>query len=223
MAPHHNDEVTFMTTETHDHTARRETMTAMRNPMSQKTRTHKHTAQVRRHTWHPITSHLRQVVSIHRAVVAQLLIAAAVVSVLAGGAPNVNAEPTITAVLVGAPTVSTTQPGEASVALGNFALQGSGFTPGNTRVNVWLTDFSTNQLLWYTPEAYAFPNGMVGVTGPMQYTPPSGGFSNYWSPAVSIPCGHNVRAIAKDGDYEDTHAMWTPVSDNISPPCPIIQ
>jgi hypothetical protein len=211
-----------MTAETHDHTERGETMTSTSNPMSQKTHTHKNTAQVRSIAMHTITSRLRQFVSIHRAIAAMLLATTAAVSVLAGAASPVHADPTITAVLVGGDGGGTYE-GDTFVANGNFALQGSGFTPGNTRVHVWLQDFTTNQLLWFTPEAYAFPDGRIGVTGPMQYSPPMSPpcllCSAMWSPQVGIPCGHFIAAIAKDGTYQDQTA-WTPWSDNISPPCP---
>jgi len=166
-----------------------------------------------------VSSPLQQYVPTQRAVAGMLLSTATAVGVLAGTAVPIHAEPSITAVLVGGSSGHTSS-GGTFVENGNFAIQGSGFTPGNTRVNVWLTDHTTNRLLWYTPEAYAFPNGVVGVTGPMRYAPASGLFPNTWSPEVNIPCGHNVRAIAKDGDYNNPNAMWTKVSDNISEPCP---
>lgn len=125
------------------------------------------------------------------------------------------AAPSITAVV--APT------GGPSVTEGNFSVQGSGFTPGNGLISVWLQDFTAGTLLWYTPAAFAFPNGGMGVTGPMHFTPPDAHFAPRWAPEVSIPCGHNVRVIAKDGAYEDANAAWSNLSDNLSVACPQIR
>jgi hypothetical protein len=30
-----------------------------------------------------------------------------------------------------------------------------------------------------------------------------------------MQCGHNIRAIAKDGDYNDPSAAWTNVGENL--------
>jgi hypothetical protein len=127
-------------------------------------------------------------------------------------AATAAAAPTLTAALDGSHS--------QDVEFGNFTIQGSGFTPGNGLVSVWLIDFTTNQILWFTPAAFAFPNGMIGVTGPMDYSPPSGiSLEPPWTPHVQIPCGHNVRAIAKDGEYFHTNAAWSNVSQVISPAC----
>jgi hypothetical protein len=140
----------------------------------------------------------------------------------AAHAANSDGSPSLKAVLVNA--------GDTGVQGGNWAIYGSGYTPGNGHVNVWLIDQTTNTLLWYTPSAYVQPNGSFEVSGPMQYSP-GGGVAGgpMWYPAVSIPCGHVVIARAKDGSYSSAGRWDTGPGPypgraeiNISPPCPVI-
>jgi len=79
----------------------------------------------------------------------------------------------------------------------NVQVQGWHFSPWKRPVDIWVIDFTTNQTIGFTSNAQADGAGNVWVT---------------LYPWSRVPCGHNTRVIAKNGDYNDASAEWTNVS-----------
>ncbi len=117
---------------------------------------------------------------------------------------------------------------------GNFHITGAGFTPRRTNVAVWLVDFTSNQTLFWRGDVgasaqncgkmFCYLGGRVNIDGPTTYFPSDGVFTAHTAADIDLytHCNHNVRAIAKDGDYNDPAAVWSNVSDNIAPACAVI-